>query len=143
MTTARKRALAVAITLIVAAIVGAGIALVTRGGNATASSNTTAQAGDGSGQAPQAGGGPNSATFQRFRQCMQANGAPALQPGTRPNPNDPAFAQARQACSQYAPQRAPGGGFGGRPPGANQNATPSSATTAADKLQATSERKVA
>jgi len=138
MTTARKRALAVAIVVIVAAIIGAGVALVSRGGNGTASSNTAAQ----SGQAPQAGAGPNSAAFEKFRQCMQENGAPALQPGTRPDPSDPAFAKARQACSQYAPQGRPGGGFGG-PPGSSQNATPSSATTAADKLQATSERKVA
>jgi hypothetical protein len=139
MTAARKRALAVAIALIVAAVVGAGIALVTRGGNATASSNTAAQ----SAQAPSGGAGRNSAAFQQFRQCMQANGAPTLQSGTRPDPNDPAFAKARQACSQYAPQGRPGGGFGGGPPGSGQNATPSSATTAADKLQATSERKVA
>jgi hypothetical protein len=122
MTTATKRTLAVAIAVIViAAIVGVGAALITRGGNATASSNTPAQAG----QAPPAG---STAGREQFRQCLLANGVTAPQsPGSRPDHNDPAFAQAMQACRQYLPRRAPGSGFG--PPGSGQNPTPSQQPT--------------
>ncbi len=125
MTTASKRTLAVAIAVIaVAAMIGVGIAVLTRGGNATASSNTPAQAGGRFGQAP-----PNSAALQKFRQCLQQNGVTPRQPGTSGSSprNDPAFAQAMQACRQYMPQRAPGSGFG--PPGSGQNPTPSQQPT--------------
>ncbi len=118
MTAARKRILAGAIAVIaVAAMVGVGIAVLTRGSNASASSNTPAQAGG-------AGAGPNSASLEKFRQCLKDNGVTPRQPGTTGSGprNDPAFGQAMQACRQYAPQRAPGGGFG--PPGSDQNATP-------------------
>jgi hypothetical protein len=123
MTTGRKRALAGAIAVIViAAFVGVGIAVITRGGNSTASSITPAQAGG-------SGAGPNSASFEKFRQCLKDNGVTPRQPGTQGSGprNDPAFAQAMQACRQYAPQRPGGGGFG--PPGSGQNATPSQQPT--------------
>jgi hypothetical protein len=123
MTAARKRILAGAIAVIViAAFVGVGIAVITRGGNSTASSNTPAQAGG-------SGAGPNSASFEKFRQCLKDNGVTPRQPGTQGSGprNDPAFAQAMQACRQYAPQRPGGGGFG--PPGSGQNATPSQQPT--------------
>jgi hypothetical protein len=122
MTTGRKRALAGAIAVIaIAAILGVGIAVISRGGNSTASSNTPAQAGG-------SGAGPNSTSFEKFRQCLKDNGITPRQPGTQGSgPRyDPAFAQAMQACRQYAPQR-PGGGFG--PPGSGQNATPSQQPT--------------
>jgi hypothetical protein len=118
MTTGSKRTLAVAIAVIaVATLFGVGIAVLTRGGNATASSNTPAQSSG-------AGAGPNSASLEKFRQCLKDNGVAPRQPGTQGSGprNDPAFGQAMQACRQYAPQRAPGGGFG--PPGSDQNATP-------------------
>jgi hypothetical protein len=123
MTTGRKRALAGAIAVIViAAIVGVEIAVITRDGNSPASSNTAAQAGA-------SGAGPNSASFEKFRQCLKDNGITPRQPGTQGSGprNDPAFAQAMQACRQYAPQRPGGGGFG--PPGSGQNATPSQQPT--------------
>jgi hypothetical protein len=123
MTAARKRILAGAIAVIaVAAMIGVGIAVLTRGGNASASSNTPAQAGG-------AGAGPNSASLEKFRQCLKDNGVTPRQPGTQGSGprNDPAFAQAMQACRQYAPQRPGGGGFG--PPGSGQNATPSQQPT--------------
>jgi hypothetical protein len=124
MTTGRKRALAGAIAVIVAVIVGVGAVVVIHGGDATASSNTAAQASGRLGQAPPAGSG-SSASREKFRQCLQENGVTLPQPGTsgsRPDHNDPGFARAMQACRQYMPQRAPGGGFG--PPGSGQNATP-------------------
>ena len=124
MTTATKRTLAVGIAVIaVAAMIGVGIAVFNRGGTGTtASSNTPSQTGGRFGQAP------DSATLQKFRQCLEDNGVTPRQPGTQGSGprNDPAFAQAMQACRQYAPQRP--GGFG---PG--QNAPPSQQpTTAAD-----------
>lgn len=121
--TISKRTLSVALALIVVfALVGGGIALLTRGGNATASSNTPAQAGGG-------GAGPNSAAFQKFRQCLKDNGVTPRQPGTQGSGprSDPAFGQAMQACRQYAPQRPGGGGFG--QPGSRQNPTQSQQPT--------------
>jgi hypothetical protein len=124
MTTGRKRALVSAIAaIVIVAIVGVGIAIVTRGGDATASSNTAAQGSGGLGQ----GARPDSAALEKFRQCLQDNGVTPPQPGTRPDHNDPAFAQAMQTCRQYMPQRAPGSGFG--PPRSGQNATPSQQPT--------------
>jgi hypothetical protein len=123
MTAASKRTLAIAIAVIaVAAVIGVGIAVFNRGGNATASSSTPAQA-------RSSGAGPNSASFEKFRQCLKDNGITPRQPGTQGSGprNDPAFAQAMQACRQYAPQRPGGGGFG--PPGSGQNATPSQQPT--------------
>jgi hypothetical protein len=122
--TVSKRTLSVAIAVVVIfAMVGAGIALLTRGGNATASSNTPTQTGG-------AGAGPNSAAFQKFRQCLKNNGVTPRQPGTQGSGprNDPAFGQAMQACRQYAPQRPGGGGFG--PPGSRQNPAQSQQPTA-------------
>jgi hypothetical protein len=133
MTTASKRTFAVAIAVIaVAAMIGVGIAVLNRGANATASSNTPAQAGGRFGQAP-----PNSAALQKFRQCLQQNGVTPRQPGTSGSGprNDPAFAQAMQACRQYMPQRAPGSGFG--PPGSGQNPTPSQQPTTAPGTSST------
>jgi hypothetical protein len=123
MTTGRRRALAGAIAVIaIAAILGVGIAVITRVGNSTASSNTAAQAGA-------SGARPNSASFEKFRQCLKDNGITPRQPGTQGSGprNDPAFAQAMQACRQYAPQRPGSGGFS--PPGSGQNATPSQQPT--------------
>jgi hypothetical protein len=109
----RKRTLAiVAIVLVLTAAAGAFVLL--RG-----NSNANAQGGR-----PffALGGGPaNSAAFQQFRQCMENNGV-TFSAGQRPDPTDPTVQKARQACAQYAPQRAPGGnGFG---PPANGATTP-------------------
>jgi hypothetical protein len=133
MTTASKRTLAVAIAVIaVATMIGVGIAVLNRGANATASSNTPTQAGGRFGQAP-----ANSAALQKFRQCLQQNGVTPRQPGTSGSGprNDPAFAQAMQACRQYMPQRTPGSGFG--PPGSDQNPTPSQRPTTAPGTSST------
>ena len=101
---------AVVVALVVAGAVGA-VLLTGRGGGSTTSN---AQAPAQSGRRP-----ANSAAFQQFRQCMTNNGV-TLSAGQRPNPSDPTFQKARQACAQYAPQggfgRPGGGGLGGGPP---------------------------
>ena len=100
----RNRTLAiVAVVLVLAAATGTFVLV-------HGHSNASAQSGQPFGQ--QGGGPANSAAFQQFRQCMADNGV-TFSAGQRPDPTDPTVQKARQACAQYAPQRAPGeNGFG-------------------------------
>jgi hypothetical protein len=107
-TPGRRRALAVGVALLVAALAGALFSMSRGGGNATAQRQ-------GPQQQPSQQQGPGGADFQQFEQCLQSHGV-TLTPGERPDFGDTTLRNALGACRAYLPAL-PGRGDGDDGPG--------------------------